>query len=121
MKPDAPACSHGFLYPDTLEERTKPSKRFLLRGKCGVMWKKASKKLISYWKTLFRTGMVHQSYLEPRARRQRRPRWEGHDLERQPGYFRTADAGARFLDLPLNRIKAIPVEVGGAFGGSLFR
>ncbi|MDZ4230249.1 MAG: xanthine dehydrogenase family protein molybdopterin-binding subunit, partial [Dehalococcoidales bacterium] len=66
----------------------------------------------------FRTQTVHQGYLEPRAAvasvdlKGKVTIWTDNQ-----GIFSARELCARFLDLPLTRVKVMPVEVGGAFGG----
>lgn len=66
----------------------------------------------------FRTQPVHQGHLEPRAS------LAAIDLEGKitvwtdnQGIFTARELIAEYLKLPLNYVKVIPVEVGGAFGG----
>ena len=66
----------------------------------------------------FRTTMVHQGYLEPHAST---AVWsdDGHVTvyATTQGVFAVRDHLARLLRLPMSRIRVIPMEVGGAFGG----
>jgi len=66
----------------------------------------------------FRTQTVHQGFMELRAamadvgRDGKITVWTDNQ-----GIFKVRELVARFLALPLNRIKVMPVEVGGSFGG----
>ena len=66
----------------------------------------------------FRTTLVHQGYLEPHAST---VVWteDGHAAvyTTTQGVFAVRDHLARLLRLPMSRIRVIPMEVGGAFGG----
>lgn len=66
----------------------------------------------------FRTLMVHQGYIEPHAST---AVWtETGDLTiyaTTQGTFRFRDHVTRLLQLPMSRVRVVPMEVGGAFGG----
>ena len=70
----------------------------------------------------FRTHMVHQGFIEPFAALAsvdaggRLTVWT-----QTQGFFMTQQMLAQFLDLPLNDIKVVPVEIGGAFGGKTYQ
>jgi xanthine dehydrogenase molybdenum-binding subunit len=66
----------------------------------------------------FRTQTVHHGYIEPRAS------LASVDLNGKvtvwtdcQGIFEARELIAEFMGLPLNYVKVIPVEIGGAFGG----
>jgi len=68
----------------------------------------------------FRTVMVHQGYIEPQAAT---AVW-GADGEltvyaTNQGAFDLRDQIAKLLDLPMSRVRVVPTEVGGAFGGKI--
>jgi len=72
----------------------------------------------------YRTAMVHQGYIEPHATT---AEWSGGGKELDgatltvhcstQGAFAVRDHIAGVLRLPLSKIRVIPTEVGGAFGG----
>src|SRR5207245_5566550 len=68
----------------------------------------------------YRVPMVHQGYLEPHAVLAQwdsagsRPRWASTQ-----GSFNTRSEVADVLERPENRIKVIPMECGGGFGGKI--
>ncbi len=66
----------------------------------------------------FRTQRVHHGYLEPRAS------VASVDIDGKvnvwsdnQSIFMVRETVASFLEIPFNRVRVIPVEVGGAFGG----
>ncbi len=68
----------------------------------------------------FRTAMVHQGYIEPQAAA---AAWE-HDgrltvWTTTQGAFSARQQLADLLQIPVGRIKVIPMEVGGGFGGKI--
>lgn len=66
----------------------------------------------------FRTSLVHQGYLEPHAAT---AFWQADDsltlYATTQGVFLTRQQVAKLLHHPLSKIKVIPTEVGGGFGG----
>jgi CO/xanthine dehydrogenase Mo-binding subunit len=65
----------------------------------------------------FRTATVHQGYIEPHAST---AAWGGDQLtvySTTQGSFAVRDQLATLLRYPMSKIKVIPTEVGGAFGG----
>jgi xanthine dehydrogenase molybdenum-binding subunit len=66
----------------------------------------------------FRTQMVHQGYLEPHAST---AVWTASgDLTiyaTTQGSFAVRDHVTQLLQLPMSRVRVVPMEVGGAFGG----
>lgn len=69
----------------------------------------------------YRTQMVHQGYLEPEAE----TAWvlpDGHIIVwcNSQGMFAHRTQLAILLGIPPERIKVIPTEVGGAFGGKIY-
>ena len=66
----------------------------------------------------FRTQSVHQGYIEPHSAT---VNW-GPDGDitvwsSSQGHFNVRDQVALVCDVPISRIKAIPMEIGGGFGG----
>ena len=68
----------------------------------------------------YRTSSVHQGYIEPQTAT---AWWTADDRltlwTTTQGHFPVRDNTARLLGVPLSRIKVIPMEVGGGFGGKL--
>ena len=118
MKPDAPLV-HPNMYTENLPVKdAKPSNIFWYmknsRGDVEAGFREADIVL----ENTFRTQTVHQGYLEPRAA------VVSVDLEGKftvwsdnQGIFECRQLVADYLNLPLNYVKVIPVESGGAFGG----
>ncbi len=68
----------------------------------------------------FETTMVHQGYIEP----QNGAAFWNRDGEvtvwtSTQGTFVVRDAMARLLDLPVAKVKVVPMEIGGGFGGKI--
>ena len=118
MKPDAP-----LVYP-SLQSGSGPGKKGAsgnlffsaenARGDAEAGFREADVVL----ENTFRTQTVHQGFMEPRAavadvgRDGKITVWTDNQ-----GIFKVRELVAKFLNLPLNRIKVKPVEVGGSFGG----
>ena len=68
----------------------------------------------------YRVPMVHQGYLEPHAVL---AQWDSNGLltiwASTQGSFNTRSEVADVLGIPENRIRVIPVECGGGFGGKI--
>ena len=68
----------------------------------------------------YRTASVHQGYIEPHTAT---AFWNaGGDLTiwcSSQGHFGIRDSTARILDIPVSKIKVIPMEIGGGFGGKM--
>jgi xanthine dehydrogenase molybdenum-binding subunit len=66
----------------------------------------------------FRTGMVHQGYIEPHSAT---AWWTPQDKITlwcsSQGHFQIGESTAKMLDLPASMIKVVPMEIGGGFGG----
>jgi CO/xanthine dehydrogenase Mo-binding subunit len=118
MKPDAPLV-HPDAYTENLPAKdAKPSNIFWYmqnnRGDTEAGFREAEVVL----ENTFRTQTVSQSYLEPRAAlASAEPTGKVTIWTDSQGIFEARELIADFLKLPLNQVKAIPVEVGGAFGG----
>src|SRR6185312_4883257 len=68
----------------------------------------------------YRVAMVHQGYLEPHAVLAQWDRAGNLTLwASTQGSFNTRSEVADVLELPENRIKVIPMECGGGFGGKI--
>jgi CO/xanthine dehydrogenase Mo-binding subunit len=118
MKPDAPLV-HPDSYTENLPVKdTKPSNIFWYlkndRGNVEAGFKEADVVL----ENTFRTQTVNNGYLEPRASvASADPEGKVTVWTDNQGIFETRELVAHFLNLPLNYVKVIPVEIGGAFGG----
>jgi CO/xanthine dehydrogenase Mo-binding subunit len=66
----------------------------------------------------FRTGMVHQGYIEPHSAT---AWWTPQDKITlwcsSQGHFQIGENTAKMLELPASMIKIVPMEIGGGFGG----
>lgn len=68
----------------------------------------------------YTTPMVHQSYIEPHAATAMGdPSGQITVWSTTQGQFQLRADLAQLFDLPLSRVKVIPTEVGGAFGGKI--
>ena len=118
MKPDAPLI-HPNSYTQTLPTKnTKPSNIFWYmennRGDVEAGFREADIVL----ENTFRTQTVNHGYLEPRAAVVNvDPDGKVIVWSDNQGIFECRELIAEFLNLPLNFVKVIPVEIGGAFGG----
>jgi xanthine dehydrogenase molybdenum-binding subunit len=120
MTPSAPIL-HDDLRTDELGEKgSKPTNvakhlRFE-KGSVAAGFKKADK----VFEREFQTAMVHQGYIEPH---------NGTALWSQDGSltiwcstqgaFTVRDQVATMLNLPVSRVKVVPMEIGGGFGGKI--
>ncbi len=121
MKPDAPIIhphqQANLNLASKAEEGSAPSNvawhKEFGRGDVDAGFKKADIVL----ENTFRTQRVHQGYLEPRAAVAsvglggRITIWTDSQ-----SIFRVREFCAAFLDLPVSKIRVMPVEIGGAFG-----
>ena len=66
----------------------------------------------------FRTKMVHQGYIEPHTAT---ALWGSDDKITlwcsSQGHFQIGESTAKVLGIPASRIKVVPMEIGGGFGG----
>jgi xanthine dehydrogenase molybdenum-binding subunit len=118
MKPGAP-----LVHPDTHTVGLKsqddtPSNIFwYMKNNLGDL-QAGFKEADVVFENTFRTQTVHHTYIEPRAAMVRvDPDGKVTVWSDNQGIFELREVMAEFLELPLNRIKVIPVEIGGAFGG----
>ena len=68
----------------------------------------------------FHTSPVHQGYIEPHAAT---AQWNADGKltiwSSSQGQFMVREQTARMLDIPISQVKAVPMEIGGGFGGKL--
>ena len=66
----------------------------------------------------FRTEAVHQGYIEPHAAT---AHWNSDDYVTvwcsSQGHFGVRDHTSNILGIPVSRVKVVPMEIGGGFGG----
>ena len=68
----------------------------------------------------YRTATVHQGYIEPHSATALWNKDGGLTIWcSSQGHFAIRDNTALVLDIPVSRIKVIPLEIGGGFGGKL--
>jgi CO/xanthine dehydrogenase Mo-binding subunit len=64
------------------------------------------------------TAPIHQGYIEPHSAT---AMWNSDGTltlwSSSQGHFNVRDQTARLLDMPVSKVKAIPLEIGGGFGG----
>ena len=66
----------------------------------------------------YHTGMVHQGYIEPHsATAWWAPQGKITLWCSSQGHFQIGESTAKLLGLPASRIKVVPMEIGGGFGG----
>ncbi|MBI2171873.1 MAG: xanthine dehydrogenase family protein molybdopterin-binding subunit [Chloroflexi bacterium] len=117
MKPDAPLL-HPNLFTTTLgKAASKPSNVAtyveLVRGDLERGFREADVVI----EDTYRTGMVHQGYLEPRATLAKAdPDGKVTIWSSSQGSFGVQQQAAEILNLPLDKINVIPTEIGGGFG-----
>ena len=118
MTPEAPVIFPSLYTENLPDKKDVPSNVFWymenVRGDVEEGFKEADIVL----ENTFRTQTVHQGYMELRASIAA----VGSDGKitvwtDNQGIFKVRELVAEFLKLPLNRVKVVPVEVGGAFGG----
>jgi len=117
MKPDA-VIIHPDFVPNGMPGQEKPSNVFFHvinnRGDIEAGFREAE----VIQENSFRVENIHQGYLEPRSAiadcdaRGKIKVWADNQ-----GTFVAREQVAEFLEAPLNSVKVIPVEIGGAFGG----
>jgi CO/xanthine dehydrogenase Mo-binding subunit len=118
MNPNAPLV-HPNTYTQSLPAKDiKPSNIFWYmknnRGDVEAGFEKADIVL----ENTFRTQTVNHGYLEPRAAVVSvDPEGKVTVWSDNQGIFELRELLAEFMNLPLNSVKVIPVEIGGAFGG----
>ncbi len=68
----------------------------------------------------FHTSPVHQGYIEPHAAT---AQWNADGKltvwSSSQGQFMVREQTARILNIPISQVKAVPMEIGGGFGGKL--
>jgi xanthine dehydrogenase molybdenum-binding subunit len=118
MKPNAPLVYPSLCTQNMPGKEGTPSNIFwymnYLRGDVDAGFRKADIVL----ENTFRTQTVHQGHLEPRAAvADVAPDGKITVWTDNQGIFKVRELVSAFLKAPLNHIKVMPVEVGGAFGG----
>jgi len=118
MKPDAPIIHPNVDTENLPVKDTKPSNIFWYmknsRGDVEAGFREADIVL----ENTFRTQTVSHGYLEPRAAVVSvDPEGKVTVWSDNQGIFELRELVAGFMNLPLNYVKVIPVEIGGAFGG----
>jgi CO/xanthine dehydrogenase Mo-binding subunit len=120
MKPDAPLV-HEDLFTEEEGKREKASRpsnvamhMVYARGDVEAGFRKADVVL----EETYRTQMVHQGYMEPQACAARvEPDGKVTVWTSTQGVFTVRTQLVELLRLPASRIKVVPMEVGGGFGG----
>lgn len=120
MQPDAPLV-HEDLFTDEEGKREKASRPSNIalhmvynRGDVEAGFREADVVL----ERTYRTQMVHQGYLEPQACAARvEPDGKVTVWTSTQGIFTIRTQLVELLRLPASRIKVVPMEVGGGFGG----
>jgi CO/xanthine dehydrogenase Mo-binding subunit len=120
MKPDAPLL-HVDLFTDELGQKAhKPSnvaRHF--RFETGDIEKGFAEARLVIERE-FRTATVHQGYIEPHNAT---AMWnaDGHITvwTSTQGSFSVRHQVAELVDVPISRVKVIPMEIGGGFGGKI--
>lgn len=111
MDPEAPLL-HPDLYTRTLGERPERPSNIaaileMVRGDVVL-------------ENIFRTQMLHQGYIEPQAATvQVEPDGSVKVWTSTQGQFIVRGALCALFGLPQNKVKVIPMEVGGGFGGKI--
>lgn len=120
MKPDAPLV-HEDLFTEEEGKREKASQpsniathMVYARGDVEAGFREADVVL----EHTYRTQMVHQGYLEPQACAARvEPDGKVTVWTSTQGVFTVRTQLVEILGLPASRIKVVPMEIGGGFGG----
>jgi xanthine dehydrogenase molybdenum-binding subunit len=118
MRPDAPLVHPGVYTMNIPEKDKKPTNIFWLskieRGDIDAGFREADIVL----ENVYRTQLVHQGYLEPRASMASvEPDGKVIIWGDNQGIFEFREVVADMLNIPYNKLKVIPVDIGGAFGG----
>jgi CO/xanthine dehydrogenase Mo-binding subunit len=120
MKPGAPLL-HDDLFADELGKKDSRASNIAkhIRFETGDVEKGfASAKVVI--EREFRTATVHQGYIEPHNAT---ALWnaDGHVTvwTSTQGAFTVRQQMAELVDLPISRVKVIPMEIGGGFGGKI--
>ena len=123
MMEDAPILHHGLqavMDPESLELETWPpnvANHFVQElGDLNAGFTQAD--VIVEKQT--RTGAVHQGYLEPHAGT---AMWHGDGRltvwSSSQGHFSVRDLTAKVCRVPVSKVRAVPLEIGGGFGAKL--
>jgi xanthine dehydrogenase molybdenum-binding subunit len=122
MKPDAPLVNPGARARNLPRKCTQSRNIFFyletVHGNVEAGFREADVIL----ENTYRSQTVHQGFLEPRAAVAGvAPDGKITVWTDSQGIFEARELIARYLKLPLNQVKVIPVEVGGAFGGKSYQ
>jgi CO/xanthine dehydrogenase Mo-binding subunit len=120
MRPNAPIIHESLRAQNLTGKEDTPSNIFyymkFLRGDLEAGFRKADIVL----ENTFRTQTVHQGHLEPRAAvADVAPDGKITIWTDNQSIFKVRELVAEYLRMPLSRIKVMPIEVGGGFGGKL--
>jgi xanthine dehydrogenase molybdenum-binding subunit len=120
MRPDAPIIHESLRAQNLAGKDDTPSNIFwymkYLQGDVERGFREADIVL----ENTFRTQTVHQGHLEPRAAvADVAPDGKITIWTDNQSIFKVRELVAGYLRLPLSRIKVMPIEVGGGFGGKL--
>lgn len=118
MKPEAPLVHPNVHTMNMPEKDSKPSNIFWysknMKGDIDAGFREADIVL----ENTYRTQVVHQGYMEPRASMASvAPDGKVIIWSDNQGIFEVREIVGSYLNIPFSKLKVIPVEVGGAFGG----
>jgi CO/xanthine dehydrogenase Mo-binding subunit len=118
MKPGAPLVHPNTFTMNIPEKDQKPTNIFwyskIEKGNIDAGFRQADVVL----ENVYRTQVVHHGYLEPRASMANvEPDGKVTIWSDNQGIFELREIVAGLLNIPFSKLKVIPVEVGGAFGG----
>ncbi len=121
LKPDAPILHEHITAPEGFgdERRTGTNATGYVQHRLGDVEKGFAEADVVIERE-FRTRTVHQGYIEP----QNATALWGEDGRltvwcSSQGHFGIRDQVSSILDVPVSRIKVVPMEIGGGFGGKL--
>ena len=120
MKPGAPILQPDLRTEDLGEKGSTPTNvakhlRFE-KGDIAQGFREAER----IFEEEFKTSMVHQGYIEPHnGTALWNPGGELTIWTSTQGAFTVRDQVATMLDVPVSRVKVVPMEIGGGFGGKI--
>ena len=121
MRPDAPILHEGWTTEGILDdEPPRPTNITVHDPYVFGDLEKGFQEADLVLEREFRTKTVHQGYIEP----QNATAWWTPDGRltiwcSSQGHFAIRDNTARVLGLPVDRVRVVPMEIGGGFGGKL--